>query len=162
MKKNQVIKNTNLETGKKIIKYWKEKGIDTKNYIGTITEENGATHIYYGLINDRFNNYPLQTVIEEHAEILTLEGELSFPRKMLVWQVEEEKAQLKTVLWINSNGDPKFPILCVLSEMEFEKGLPYNTIGYKYAKEAPEEVKEMTMEEICQMVGSKVKIVESH
>lgn len=37
--KNQVIKVLNIEHGKKVIEYWKSKGVYTCGYSGTITEE---------------------------------------------------------------------------------------------------------------------------
>lgn len=82
--KNQVIKVLNRAHGKKVIDYWKSKGVNTVCYSGYYTEEDGNHAIYYGVINGNFNNYDLATVKEYNAEIIELPKENQYPKLMWV------------------------------------------------------------------------------
>lgn len=82
--KNQVIKGLNKEHGAKVVEYWKNKGFDTKGYLGNTTEDGGYSYIYYGIINDKFDNYNLTAVLDNAAEIIHLPEERTFPRVMMV------------------------------------------------------------------------------
>lgn len=73
--KNQVIKCLTLEHGKKIIEYWKSKGVDTKGLEGNNNESDGNYYIYYGVINRRFANYSLSHIERTNAEIIELPEE---------------------------------------------------------------------------------------
>lgn len=161
--KNQVIEVLNIEHGKKVIKYWKSRGFDTRHYTGQCTKENDADYHYYGVINGIFNIYSLEYVNEYNAEIITLPEEKTFPRKMLVWDVDEGDAVERIVLWINPFGKCIRPIVCVdpYSEIDYNKGEEYSTTQWRYAKELPE-VKELTIEEaaekLSEVFGMDVKI----
>jgi hypothetical protein len=69
---NQVIKVLNKAHGAKVIEYWKSIGVDTKIFTGNATAEAGDNWIYYGVINDRFDNYSLGEVKNYKAEIIEL------------------------------------------------------------------------------------------
>jgi hypothetical protein len=81
--KNQVIKVLTPEHGKKVIEYWKFKGVDTDNYSGISCESDGDKYIYYGVINDVFDNYSITYVKDENnVEIIELpeeEFDLTYP-----------------------------------------------------------------------------------
>lgn len=72
---NQVIKVLNKEHGKKVIQYWKDRGVDTRDHKGVINEKDCDTSIYYGVINDKYNNYSLKEVQYKNAEIIELPNE---------------------------------------------------------------------------------------
>ena len=75
--KNQVIKCLTPEHGKKIIQYWKDKGINTDNYDGYASEKGGFNCIYYGVIDGMFSSYPLKKVKENNAEIIELPEDIT-------------------------------------------------------------------------------------
>ena len=83
--KNQVIEVINKEHGKKVIEYWKSRGIDTMGMCGSFNKEDGGTACYYGVINDMFDCCTIEDVRKYNAEIIELpQDENSFPRVMLV------------------------------------------------------------------------------
>ena len=73
--KNQVIKVLTKEHGKKVIQFWKDRGVDTNNRSGDCNEVDSDMHIYYGVIDGWFDNYSLRKVREENAEIIELPKE---------------------------------------------------------------------------------------
>ena len=86
--KNQVIEVLNKEHGKKVIEYWKSKGVDTMGMCGSFTKEDGEHSCYYGVINDMFDCYTIEFARKHNAEIIELpKEENSFPRVMLVSDV---------------------------------------------------------------------------
>ena len=46
--KNQVIEVLNKEHGRKVIEYWKSRGVNTLGMNGSFTKENGEEERYYG------------------------------------------------------------------------------------------------------------------
>lgn len=90
-----------------------------------------------------------------------MESKLSFPRKMLVWDSNEETALERIVLTILSK-DIKFRIIAIDKdyEQDFQDNGYYDCIVYEHAKELPDV--EMIMEEINNHFGRKIKIVEKH
>lgn len=160
--KNQVIEVLNKEHGKKVIEYWKNRGFDIRGFIGSCTKEDKNIYRYYGVIDGCFNNYPLEYVNDNNAEIITL-PEKTFPRKMLVWDDNEGDAVEQVVLWINPFGKCIYPIVSVypISEIKYNEGSEYSIALWKYAKEIPE-VKELTIEEaakkLSEVFGMEVKI----
>ena len=82
--KNQVIEVLNEEHGKKVIEYWKSRGVDTTGYIGCSNKSDGSLDRFYGVINGEFDNYEEESVIEYNAEIIELPEEKVYPRVMLV------------------------------------------------------------------------------
>lgn len=83
---NQVIEVLNKEHGKKVIEYWRTKGVDTGNAIGGCTKEDGVAERYYGVIGGSFGGYPIEFVRESNAKIIELpiENSRPFPKPMLV------------------------------------------------------------------------------
>ena len=84
--KNQVIKVLNQEHGKKVIQYWKNRGVDTIYHSGHSNEKNGHIFIYYGVINNKFDSYSLNQVKANNAEIIELPKE--FPK---YWVVKKDE-----------------------------------------------------------------------
>lgn len=87
--KNQVIEVLNREHGKKVIEYWESIGVDTKDMDGSNTREEESAFRYYGVIDDYFYCYSIESVKNVNAEIIELPTESSkeeetFPRVMLV------------------------------------------------------------------------------
>ena len=83
--KNQVIEVLDKEHGKKVIEYWKSKGVDTMGMCGSFTKEDGEKCRYYGVIDGCFDCYSERQAAENNAEIIELpKEENSFPRVMLV------------------------------------------------------------------------------
>ena len=64
---NTVIQSKGGEHGKRVIEWWKEQGVDTKNFSGKI--EKGW---YYGLINGEFAPHHSNAVIKASATIIEL------------------------------------------------------------------------------------------
>ena len=79
---NTVIKVLNEEHGKKVIQWWKSQGINTEGFTGCLTEENGNLKIYYGIINNKFNNYTLGDVNSFKLKVIELPNE--YPKVMIV------------------------------------------------------------------------------
>lgn len=71
---NTVIKVLNEEHGKKVIEWWKSQGVDTTDFKGAITLDYHGEHccIYYGVIDNYFNNYPVSAVQSKGAKIIKL------------------------------------------------------------------------------------------
>ena len=82
--KNQVIEVLNKEHGKKVIEYWKSRGVDATGYIGCANKSDGSLDRFYGIINGAFDNYEESSVIEYNAEIIELPEENVYPRVMWV------------------------------------------------------------------------------
>jgi hypothetical protein len=83
--KNKVIQVLDKEHGKKVIEYWKSKGVDTMGMCGSFTKEDSESSCYYGVINDMFDCYTIEFARKHNAEIIELPKEgNSFPRVMLV------------------------------------------------------------------------------
>jgi hypothetical protein len=74
--KNQVIKVLTQEHGRKVIEYWKSKGVDTRNMWGFSCEANNNECIYYGVINGVFDNYRMDQISDDDkVEIIELPKE---------------------------------------------------------------------------------------
>ena len=87
--KNQVIEVLDKEHGKKVIEYWKSKGVDTMGMCGSFTKEDYADGRYYGVIENCFDCYTIEFVRNYNAEIIELpkeshKEEKTFPKVMLV------------------------------------------------------------------------------
>lgn len=83
--KNQVIETLDLEHGKKVIEYWKSKGVDVRCYTGNKIKEDDSELRFYGVIDGCFDIYSERQVAENNAEIIELPKEENpFPRVMFV------------------------------------------------------------------------------
>ena len=75
--KNEVIEVLDEEHGKKVIKYWKSIGVDTKGYVGDCTKESlfGSELRFYGVIDGCFSFYSEKEAAVKNAEIIELPEE---------------------------------------------------------------------------------------
>ena len=146
--KNQVIEVLNEEHGKKVIEYWKSKGVDTDALSGICTKKDDSKFRYYGVIDGRFTCYSERKVIESNAEIIELpKEEKPFPRIMLVsddgdsWskRVVFMKKCDRYLAWCRSETIEGSEYTCLVSD-------------WSYAKELPEKV-ELTKSEIAEKLG---------
>lgn len=155
--KNQVIKVLNLEHGEKVIQYWKNRGVDTRQHMGSKTEDTRCSYIYYGVIDGKFNNYDLDMVNYHNAEIIELpNGALPIPRMVLVCDYENEDIENwyeRELLADLSEFGIDFPYICRCSDIDDDVN------EWKYMKEIPQ-VEEMTLEQVCKELGRKIKIIE--
>ena len=69
---NKVIEVLNKEHGKKVIEYWKSKGVNTRGLIGSSTKERRSETRYYGVINEYFGCYSINFVKDANAKIIEL------------------------------------------------------------------------------------------
>ena len=150
--KNQVIEVIDKEHGKKVIEYWKSKGVDTMGMCGSFTKEDGEHSCYYGVINDMFDCCTIEDVRKCNAEIIELpKEENSFPRVMLVsddgdsWykRVVLMKRCDRYLAWLNA-------------ETIEESESVYEDKAWRYAKELPEKV-EITKSEIAEKFGISIE-----
>lgn len=152
--KNQVIKVLNVEHGKKIIAYWKSKGIDTRTYTGA------SLNSYYGVVNDYFNiwyNMP------KHTEEIFLPNDLpnDLPKrgdKILVWNENVYNKQERVYLAYIENTH--YPIIAVAKNQEeyFFNGSKFITTSWKNWSFIEEDIiVELTMEDISNGKGVGIK-----
>ena len=133
--KNQVIEVLNKEHGKKVIEYWKSKGVDTLSMHGSCTRDRRYNTRYYGVINDGFGSYTIDDAWNANAEIIELPEENSFPRVMLVsddgddWykRVVFMKKCDRFLAWNNA-------------ETVEESECVYEATAWRYAKDIPNEI----------------------
>ena len=114
---NVVIKAVKREDGKKIIEYFKSKGVNTHSYEGTCYKDRGDTFIYYGVIDGEFKNHPLRTVAQHNAEIIEL------PSDDKVTWTREQFIELHSVAcdsWKDRLND-MFKGFATLNELEVPK-----------------------------------------
>ena len=82
--KNKVIEVLDREHWKKVLEYWKSKGVDTSGMLGISTKKGGYLCRYYGVIDGCFDCYSERQAAENNAEIIELPEYKPFPRVMLV------------------------------------------------------------------------------
>lgn len=150
---NKVIKVLTKEHGKKVIDWWKNQGVDTRDLRGEITEENDCMCIYYGVIKAVFNNYDYKTVLENNATIITLD---EYPKLMYVRNDECDKF-VKRVVFMEKNG--KYLAWAYAESLE-EANQAMGTATWSYAKDIEEEkeqIVELTIEDISNGKGVGIK-----
>ena len=82
--KNQVIEVLNREHGRRVIEYWKSKGVNTSVMMGVRTKKGGDLCRYYGVVDGCFECYTERQAAENNAEIIELPEEKTYPRVMMV------------------------------------------------------------------------------
>lgn len=132
--KNQVIENLSREMGKEIIKYWQSKGVDIKDYEGSIYRF--EDYRYYGVINGKFDNYSIREVEANKAEIIELpeaKQERVTPCKVFAWDSIKTQKFETYLLWHNRINNPQYPYICVsgIYVKDYEKGELYMIEQYK-------------------------------
>ena len=100
--KNQVIEVLNKEHGKKVIEYWKSKGVDTGDVNGSCNKADNDRFRYYGLINNCFSEYSIEYCESFNAEIIELPEEKNYPKFMMV--SDDSENWHKRVVLMYKNG----------------------------------------------------------
>ena len=153
--KNQVIEVLNKEHGKKVIDYWKSRGVDTLGMSGTFTKENGGEDRYYGVIQNDFDCYRIEFVRKYNAEIIELPTEFpkeekQFPRVMLV-SYDGNKWRKRVVFMIKCDRYLAWDNAETIEDSE----ISYNVTAWCYAKDIPDKI-ELTKSEIAEKFGFSV------
>ena len=152
--KNQVIEVLNKEHGKKVIEYWMSQGADNRGLEGINTKDGGNAFRYYGLINNSFCAYSINSVKRANAEIIELpKEEKKFPRVMLV--SDDGNSWNKRVVFMKKCD--KY-ISWVDAETIEESENIYKTAYWRYAKELNEKV-ELTKSQIAEKFGIPVDYI---
>ena len=160
--KNQVIEVIDREHWKKVLVYWKSKGIDTSRMLGISTKKGGYLCRYYGVIDGCFDCYSEREAAENNAEIIELpKEENSFPRVMLVSNkpIKGNNDGIKQLVIsivdgiAISVGGTQYSIEHYYQDLKEEKANPiFRLCPWRYAKELPEKV-ELTKSEIAEKFG---------
>ena len=137
--KNQVIEVLNKEHGRKVIEYWKSKGVDTGDVNGSCNKADNDKFRYYGFINNRFGGYGIEYCKDFNAEIIELPEEKTYPRVMMV--SEDGEKWHKRVFLMYKNGR-YLAWNCAETFEEAEKKM--NLTSWRFAKDI-EEPKEITI-----------------
>ena len=154
--KNQVIEVLNREHGRKVIKYWKSKGVDTKGMDGINTKKGEYTFRYYGVIDECFYCYSIDEVVRSlNTEIIQLptespKEENTFPKVMLV--SNDGDAWHKRVVFMKKCD--RYLAWNKAETIEESESICGQT-AWRYAKELPEKV-ELTKSEIAEKFGVSV------
>ena len=156
--KNQVIEVLNKEHGKKVIDYWKSRGVNTLGMNGSFTKENGEEERYYGVIQNDFDCYRIEFVRKYNAKIIELptespKEEKPFPRVMLV--SDDGNSWNRRVVFMKRCGRY---ISWIDAETIEESENIYKTTYWRYAKEFPEKV-ELTKSQIADKFGIPIDLI---
>ena len=156
--KNQVIEVLNKEHGRKVIEYWKSRGVNTLGMNGSFTKENGEEERYYGVIQNDFDCYRIEFVRKYNAEIIELptestKEEKTFPRVMLV--SDDGSSWHRRVVFMKRCGRY---ISWIDAETIEESENIYKTTSWRYAKEFPEKV-ELTKSQIAEKFGIPIDLI---
>jgi hypothetical protein len=131
---NTVIKVKNPEHGAKVIKWWQNQGVNTKNYVGNYDGR------YYGIIDNNFVCYTLAQVQSANATIIELPNEL--PQRgdiIFVWDDNENNAKERIFLaYIEGLVNPVITV-CNGFESDFKNNKPFLSLIWKHWKPIPKE-----------------------
>ena len=163
--KNQVIEVLDREHGRKVIEYWKSKGVDTSVMMGVRTKKGRDLCRYYGVIDNCFDVYSEREAAENNAEIIELPEENSFPRVMLVSNkpIKGNNDGIKQLVIsivdgiAISVGGTQYSLEQYYQDLKEEKANPiFRLYPWRYAKELPEKV-ELTKSEIAEKFGISIE-----
>jgi hypothetical protein len=157
--KNQVIKVLNKEHGKKVIKYWKNIGVDVKDYLGQYTEEDCNTFIYYGIIDGMFKNYSYKQVLNRNAEIIELHNEFKRGQRVLVRDGDD--SEWYESIFITKIYGSVYPYVVVASDYKdnFINGKEFVTSEYKQCKKL--QSKKLTPQEFADKIKKDLEFLKS-
>ena len=143
--KNQVIEVLNKEHGKKVIEYWKSRGVDTKGLVGDCTKESylNSELRFYGVIDGEFNNYTEENASYCNAEIITLPEEKTYPRVMLV--SDDGDAWYKRVVFMKKCN--RYLSWLKAETVEESEGV-YEATAWRYAKDVESKHRTITLSDI--------------
>ena len=141
--KNQVIEVLNREHGRKVIDYWKSKGIDTSVMMGVRTKKGRDLCRYYGVIDGCFDCYSERQAAENNAEIIELPEENSFPRVMLV--SDDGDSWYKRVVFMKRCN--RYLSWLKAETIEESEGV-YEATAWRYAKEVGSKPRTITLSDL--------------
>ena len=157
---NIVIEVLDKEHGKKVIDFFKSKGIDTRNLSGEANKQDNDVYRYYGIIGIYFSNYSLNQVNSYNAKIVTLEELMkpanTYPKVMWVSDYPDFMNKTKRVVFMEKCN--KYVAWHNAETLEEAEKITDST-AWKYAKDIEPEVspiKELTMQEIADKFGISV------
>ena len=143
--KNQVIEVLNKEHGRRVIEYWKSKGVDTKCLVGDCTKESfiGSYLRFYGVIDGKFDKYTEEDVSYYNAEIIELPEEKTFPRVMLV--SDDGDAWYKRVVFMKKCN--RYLSWLKAETVEESEGV-YEATAWRYAKDVESKHRTITLSDL--------------
>ena len=143
--KNKVIEVLDREHGRKVIEYWKSKGVDTKCLVGDCTKESliGSYLRFYGVIDGKFDKYTEEDVSYYNAEIIELPEEKPFPRVMLV--SDDGDAWNKRVVFMKRCN--RYLSWLKAETIEESEGV-YEATAWRYAKEVESKPRTITLSDL--------------
>ena len=119
--KNQVIEALDRAHGSKVIEYWKSQGVDTLLMEGLNTKSHNIKNRYYGIINDTFGCFSIETIKDTNTEIIELPCD---------FVNEFTSEQMERAIYLKSKGfgleDRPFPKPMLVSMFPFGNSA-YNT-----------------------------------
>ena len=151
--KNTVIKSETPEMGKKIVKYFKDMGINTRGYEGYFSEEEENHTIYYGVINNIFANYTIEEVILYEAKIITLPVIFKRGDKVIVWDAQEEFNQCVDFLAYIEGAFFPYCVTDDINQNDFE------VVMWQKCKHVPKKIK-LTLQQVADKFSVDVNLIE--
>jgi len=119
--KNQVIEVLDKAYGSRVIEYWKSQGVDTLLMEGLNTKSHNTKNRYYGIINDTFGCFSIETIKDTNTEIIELPCDFAN---------EFTSEQMERAIYLKSKGfgleDRPFPKPMLVSMFPFGNSA-YNT-----------------------------------
>ena len=119
--KNQVIEALDRAHGSKVIEYWKSQEVDTLLMEGFNTKSHNTKNRYYGIINDTFGCFSIETIKDTNTEIIELPCDFAN---------EFTSEQMERAIYLKSKGfgleDRPFPKPMLVSMFPFGNSA-YNT-----------------------------------
>lgn len=162
--KNQVIEVLDQEHGKKVIEYWKSRGVDTMAMSGSFTREDGEESRYYGVIKNDFDCYTIKFVRRYNAEIIQLptespKEEKTFPRVMMI---SDDNIHWYQRVVVSAGVGYAVTVRCCESMTEYDINKQNDNIFYdlyKYHKELNQKYK-LSKKEIAEKLGIPIEELE--
>jgi hypothetical protein len=130
---NTVIKNLSLEMGKRIIAKYQADGWDVRDISGSSIGEGWS---YYGVINDRFNQFRLEQVQSSNARIIDLDEFI--PKRgdmVMVWDDDASivRQRLPYLTTIEGSEEPFFTVHHA-HITRFQEGSKFEYSSWKHMK----------------------------
>lgn len=155
---NVVIEVLDIEHGKKVIDFFKSKGINTHYLTGACNKKQGYDNRFYGIINGIFNQYNEFQISKNNAKIVTLE-ELTntYPKVMWVSDCPNFSTRHKRVVFMEKCGEY---LAWASAETKEEAKKEVKTSSWGYAKDIEPDltlIKEVSIEEIADKFGISVE-----
>lgn len=164
---NKAIKILSKEHGQKIKQFLIDNGINIDGWDINCNKQDNKCYIYGIQNNTIYDVYSFDNLPSKY-EFFELPEKKSFPRMMLVWDDNESDVVPRLVL-DKSKYNVNYPFM-TLSYIDNEKeafekfnsGEIMKVRFCKYAKEIEQsqiEVEEMTLEQVCKILGKEIKII---